>query len=247
MQMGMIDERLSPRVEHGEEPDRGAQVLGVGCDGAEGLGDGSEEDAVDHRVIVVGDRRDLCFGASLETLRDRATFTRHLVPARRAEWVVYAKAPFASPQQVLDYVGRYPHRVAISNNRLLDIDDGHVRFRYKDYRADRAETQKVMTLPATEFIRRFLLHVLPAGFHRIRYYGLLGNRHRKDTIARCRQLLGTAAPATSLSTVLADDRDRYEALTGISLQICPVCQQGHMLVIEHVPRAYGRVAIPDSS
>ena len=189
----------------------------------------------------------LQFFASLESLRDRAAFLQHLAPARRAEWVVYAKPPFAGPQQVLDYVGRYTHRVAISNNRLLDMDDGHVRFRYKDYRADRAETQTMMTLPATEFIRRFLLHVLPPGFHRIRYYGVLGNRHRKEKLARCRQLLGTVAPETPPATVPADYRDRYEALTGISLRICPVCEDGRMRVIEHVVRAYGRSAITDSS
>lgn len=189
----------------------------------------------------------LQFFASLESLRDRAAFLQHLAPARRAEWVVYAKPPFAGPQQVLDYVGRYTHRVAISNNRLLDMDDGHVRFRYKDYRADTAETQTMMTLSATEFIRRFLLHVLPPGFHRIRYYGVLGNRHRKEKLARCRQLLGTVAPETPSATVPADYRDRYEALTGISLRICPVCEDGHMRVIEHVVRAYGRSAITDSS
>ena len=93
------------------------------------------------------------------------------------EWVVYAKRPFAGPQQVLDYVGRYTHRVAISNNRLLDIEDGQVRFQWKDYR-DGGQV-KTMTLSAEEFIRRFLLHVLPDGFQRIRYYGFLGNRYRK--------------------------------------------------------------------
>ncbi len=191
----------------------------------------------------------LRFGSSLDTLRDRAAFAQHLAPARRAEWVVYAKPPFAGPQQVLDDVGRYTHRVAISNNRLLDMDHGHVRFRYKDYRTASAETPKMMTLPATEFIRRFLLHVLPAGFHRIRYYGLLGNRHRKDTLTRCRQLLGTPAPETlsSASTAPADYRDRYEALTGISLRACPVCHDGHMLVVEHLARAHGGAAIMDTS
>jgi hypothetical protein len=96
---------------------------------------------------------------------------------REAEWVVYAKRPFAGPEQVLDYVGRYTHRVAISNNRLLDIAQGKVTFRYKDYRHD--GQQKTMTLQAQEFIRRFLLHVLPAGFQRIRYYGFLANRYRE--------------------------------------------------------------------
>ena len=121
----------------------------------------------------------LQFFASHESLRDRPAFLQHLAPARQADWVVYAKRPFAGPQQVLDYVGRYTHRVAIANARLLDIEDGQVRFRYKNYR-DEQPQRHTMTLAAGEFIRRFLLHVLPAGFHRIRYYGLLGNRHRKE-------------------------------------------------------------------
>ncbi len=188
----------------------------------------------------------LHFGASLDTLRGRTAFLRHLAPARRAEWVVYAKAPFAGPQQVLDYVGRYTHRVAISHSRRLDMPDGHVRFHYKNYRED-APHQTTMTLPATEFIRRFLLHVLPAGFHRMRYDGLLGNRHRKEHLARCRQLLGTSAPETPAATVPADDRDRYETLTGVSLRTCPRCQDGRMRIIEHLIGARGRLAILDSS
>ena len=131
----------------------------------------------------------LRFSGALQPLAQPCGFADHLKPARQTEWVVYAKPPFAGPQQVLDYVGRYTHRIAISNHRLIDVDDGHVRFRYKDYRADRPQSQKTMVLAATEFIRRFLFHVLPSGFHRIRYYGLLGNRHRHAKLARCRQLL----------------------------------------------------------
>ena len=132
----------------------------------------------------------LRFTASLQALADPEGFADHLQPARKTEWVVYAKPPFAGPQQVLDYVGRYTHRVAIFNQRLINIDDGHVQFRYKDYRR-RASTPQTMTLAAPEFIRRFLLHVVPAGFYRMRHYGLLGNRHRTHNLARCRQLLGT--------------------------------------------------------
>ncbi len=106
----------------------------------------------------------LRFSASLQKLSNPQGFADHLQPARHTEWVVYAKPPFAGPQQVLDYVGRYTHRVAIANQRLLDMDDGHVRFRYTDYRAQASQT--TMTLDATEFIRRVLLHVLPSGFHR---------------------------------------------------------------------------------
>src|SRR5229473_1439263 len=117
------------------------------------------------------DAGELQFFSSLEPLRQRRAFLRYLAPLRRAKWVVYAKPPFAGPEQVLEYVGRYTHRVAISNNRLLNIEDGTVRFRWKDYRDH--NPQKVMTVSADEFIRRFLLHVLPEGFHRIRYYGFL--------------------------------------------------------------------------
>jgi Putative transposase len=170
------------------------------------------------------------FFSSLESLRDRSSFLDYLAPTRATEWVVYAKRPFAGPEQVLDYVGRYTHRVAISNNRLLDIAEGKVSFRYKDYRHD--AQQKTMTLEAEEFIRRFLLHVLPEGFQRIRYYGFLANRYREHKLARCRKLLDMPAPEPPASELSKDYRDRYEQLTGSSLLECPVCHQGRMLVIE---------------
>jgi hypothetical protein len=166
----------------------------------------------------------------LEPLREDNTFKRYIAPLRKQDWVVYAKAPFAGPQQVLDYLGRYTHRVAISNHRLLDINNGTVTFQWRDYRDD--NRSKTMTLAADEFIRRFLLHVLPLGLQRIRYYGLMGNCHRKDKLAQCRALLGMAAEAPSEPDVQGDYRDRYEALTGVSLHVCPVCQHGHMLVVE---------------
>lgn len=192
------------------------------------------------------DAHELQFLASLEPLRDRRVFLQHLAPARQAEWVVYAKPPFAGPQQVLDYVGRYTHRIAISDSRLVDMNDGQVTFRYKNYRDDHP-TPKPMTLPAPEFVRRFLLHVLPAGFHRIRYYGLMGNRHRQEKLARCRQLLGTAPSETPAATLPTDYRERYEALTGISLRVCPVCRDGQMRIIEQVAPISGRSVISDSS
>src|SRR5206468_3109830 len=144
-----------------------------------------------------------------------------------------AKRPFGGPQQVLDYVGRYTHRVAISNDRLLDIENGEVRFTYKDYRADPPQSPNTMTLAAGEFIRRFLLHVLPTGFHRIRYYGFLGARHRRAKLARCRQLLGSPASAPTRSAA-PDYRDRVEALTGVSLRVCPACHHGEMVIIERL-------------
>jgi len=173
----------------------------------------------------------LQFFSLLRPLESKMAFARYLAPLQNKEWVVYSKRPFAGPQQVLDYVGRYTHRVAISNNRLLNIEAGHVTFHWKDYRD---EQQKTMTLAAAEFIRRFLLHVLPDGFQRIRYYGFLANRFRVEKLQRCRQLLGMVSkqlppcePERS-----EDYRDRYERLTGSSLSKCPVCQQGRMVPFE---------------
>ena len=191
----------------------------------------------------------LHFAGSLQALAERSGFVAHLQPTRQTDWVVYAKPPFAGPPQVLEYVGRYTHRVAISNHRLLDMGDGHVRFRYKDYRADRSDTPQTMTLAASEFIRRFLLHVLPTGFHRMRHYGLFGNRHRTENLARCRQLLGmtTPPPIPDARTSPPDYRDYYESLTGVSLRTCPICHDGHMIPIEDRPRARPCPSITDTS
>jgi len=177
----------------------------------------------------------LKFFSSLQELDDRKAFLRYLAPLRKKKWVVYAKKPFAGPQQVLDYLGRYTHRVAISNNRILNIEDGQVTFRYKDYR--HGSQQKTMTLSADEFIRRFLLHVLPAGFHRIRYYGFLGNRYRKEKLQQCRHLLGMILlePGSSTEVAELDYRDRYQALTGSSLWECPACHRGRMIIIGEIP------------
>lgn len=174
----------------------------------------------------------LQFFNALSDLQNRRQFARYLAPVRKKKWVVYAKRPFAGPEQVLDYVGRYTHRVAISNNRLLGIEAGQVRFQWKDYR-DQGQ-QKTMTLSAEEFIRRFLLHVLPDGFQRIRYYGFFGNRYRQEKLARCRQLLGMAAPVKtpSESPSPGDYRDRHEQLSGSSLRECPICHRGRMIAVE---------------
>lgn len=173
-----------------------------------------------------------------------AAFRRYLAPVRDAEWVVYAKRPFAGPEQVLDYVGRYTHRVAISNNRLVSIHDGKVRFRWKDYRE--GNRQKTMSLDGGEFIRRFLIHVLPDGFHRIRYYGFLANHHRAQKLARCRELL-RMAPAEPTPEPPPDYRDRYEALTGRSLHRCPNCHTGIMVVIGCIVRPSVCQPAPDTS
>jgi len=172
---------------------------------------------------------ELQFFGALEPLREHGTFAQHLARAKASEWVVYAKRPFAGPQQVLDYVGRYTHRVAISNHRLLDIENDQVRFEWKDYRHN--GEVKVMTLSADEFIRRFLLHVLPDGFQRIRYYGFLGNRYRQEKLDQCRRLLGmqVASQQPAASSTEKDYLDRYEDLTGYSLRQCPQCQLGRMV------------------
>jgi Putative transposase/Transposase zinc-binding domain len=181
------------------------------------------------------DAGQLQFFSALEELRDRTAFCRLLGRVRSREWVVYAKKPFDGPQQVLDYLGRYTHRVAISNNRILNIEGGQVTFRYKDYR--NGSQQKTMSLSADEFIRRFLLHVLPEGFHRIRYYGFLGNRYRKEKLEQCRHLLAMVPLEADSPTEVAklDYRDRYQALTGSSLWECPACHRGRMIVIGEIP------------
>jgi Putative transposase/Transposase zinc-binding domain len=170
----------------------------------------------------------LMFSGTLQALRDRGTFLRQLAPARKAEWVVYAKPPFAGPEQVLAYVARYTHRIAISNNRLIAIEGGTVRLRWRDYR--NGNQHRIMALAADEFIRRFLLHVLPKGFQRIRYYGFLGNRYRSERLARCRQLLAVPQPLACEQS--ADYRDHYEKITGSSLIECPACHRGRMVVID---------------
>jgi hypothetical protein len=181
------------------------------------------------------DTGQLRFFSSLEHLRDPQAFAQYLAPLRKTEWVVYAKAPFGGPEQVLNYLGRYTHRVAISNNRLLSLDDGKVAFHWKDYRHH--DQQKTMTLEAEEFIRRFLLQVLPDGFQRIRHYGFLSHRYRQAQLARCRQLLGVVGtligPAPGQTQ--ADYRELYQELTGKSLRPCPVGPRGQMVVIAILP------------
>jgi hypothetical protein len=187
----------------------------------------------------------LNFFSAQRHLQEPAAFRRCLTPLYQAEWVVYAKRPYAGPAQVLDYVGRYTHRVAISNNRLLSMDGGKVRFRWKDYRD--GNRQKTMALDGGEFIRRFLIHVLPGGFHRIRYYGFLGNCHRARKLAHCRELLGMARAAPAAEPQPADYRDRYEALTGRSLRECPHCHTGIMVVIDCIARPKVCWPVPDTS
>ena len=152
--------------------------------------------------------------------------------SRRKNWVVYAKKPFGSPQKVLDYLGRYTHRVALSNDRILDIEDGQVTLSYRDRKDE--DRKKTMTLEAQEFIRRFLLHVLPDGFMRIRHFGFLANRTKKQALAQCRKLLDLDPPPPPCSKLSA--KDSLLKLTGVDLFRCPSCQKGTMIVIAELPR-----------
>jgi len=178
------------------------------------------------RLRAAFDAGMLGFFGELAGLAKPAAFAAHLRPLRRVEWVVYAKSSFGGPQQVLDYLGRYTHRVAIANSRLIALAGGQVRFRWKDYR--HPQRPKAMTLPVGEFIRRFLLHVLPDGFRRIRHFGFLANTHRRAKLVLIRGSLGLSQPETAPEP--ADYRERYARLVGRSLDICPACG-GHLVEI----------------
>jgi hypothetical protein len=166
----------------------------------------------------------LQFFGDLAELSAPSRFARFLAPLEKSKWVVYAKPPFGGPEKVLEYLGRYTHRVAISNRRLIALEDGQVTFAWKDYRD---QQQKQMTVSADEFIRRFLVHSLPPGFQRIRYYGFLANCHRAAKLELCRRCL--AVPASDLLPRAADYQDFYLALTGTDLRRCPQCGIGILI------------------
>ncbi len=168
----------------------------------------------------------LRFFSDLAPLAERQAFARYLAPWHKAEWVVYAKPPAAGPDAVLAYLSRYTHRVAISNSRLIALDDNGVTFEWKDYRANGRYRQKTMTLTTGEFIRRFLSHVLPKGFHRIRHYGLLANGNRAETLARARQLLAMPPPEADNDQTV----DQASEPSGNTYP-CPACG-GPMVIIE---------------
>ncbi len=193
-----------------------------------------------HRAHTQGALR--CAG-STASLADPKAFDRFLVQLKQHPWVVYAKKPFASAQQVVSYLGRYTHRVAISNHRLVAFQDGQVSFRWRDYR--HSNTVKLMTLSVGEFIRRFLLHTLPSGWVRIRHYGVLGNRCRARTLPASRTALSQPPP---VPTAPASAPELMRRLTGIDIERCPHCRRGRLAVIatlyplwplEDVPRTTG--------
>jgi len=162
---------------------------------------------------------------SLAPLAATHAFDAALAPLRRSDWFVYAKRPFAGPQAVLAYLARYTHRVAISNSRLIALDDKGVTFKWKDYRIKGRDRLKTMTLGAAEFIRRFLLHVLPSGFHRIRHYGLVAGALRAQNIERARQAL--VAPKLSVTERAEANGEAEDASPG---RCCPCCG-GRMIII----------------
>jgi hypothetical protein len=169
----------------------------------------------------------LQFFGEYATLTDTRAFADWLTPLRACEWVVYAKRPFAGPAAVLAYLSRYTHRVAISNQRLLALDERGVTFRWKDYRAKGKTHHKTMTLGADEFMRRFLLHVLPGGFHRIRHYGLFANAQRRAHLARARELLHLVPIATELPPDAANVQPTF---------VCPHCGAA-MIIVETFARS----------
>jgi len=195
-----------------------------------------------HRALDAGQ---LTFAGGTADLADRRASTAFLGRLRAVDWVVYAKRPFAGPEQVLAYLGRYTHRVALSNDRLVDHRDGRVRFRWKDY-ADH-DRVKVMTLEADEFLRRFLLHVVPRGFMRIRHFGLLANRRKRERLAGCRRRLDHPAPTVSTPESVTD---LVQRLTGVDLTRCPVCGRGRMtgtVVLAPLAPACAHSRSPDTS
>lgn len=196
-------------------------------------------------------RGELKFFGELKPLAEADAFRRFLAAVAGREWVVYAKRPFSAATCVLKYLARYTHRVAIANSRLLSYENGCVTFRYKDYA--RQSSQRTMTLPAVEFIRRFLLHVLPDGFMRIRHYGYLANRRRRQKLAACRQLLGVEQPptqqpptvATPAEAPLVNPSAPSEATAAAPL--CPACKTGRLRLIETFERRPRRSCHPSAA
>jgi hypothetical protein len=172
---------------------------------------------------------DLVFPGSISHLKQPRAFKSFKSLLYHKKWVVYCKPPFDGPKGVLQYLGRYTHRIAISNNRILNVQGGNVSFLWRDY-ADN-NRKKTMTLKADEFIRRFLLHVLPARYVRIRHFGLLANRNRKDNIASCREFLGAGKTVTKEKTRQETWQEQLLRICGIDVATCPICQKGRMFSV----------------
>jgi len=189
----------------------------------------------------------LRFPGSIKPLQEAFAFDRLLRSHEDREWVVYAKPPFGGPQRALEYLGRYTHRVAISNHRLLSLQEGRVTFQWKDYRSEHREKSKTMTIDSSEFQRRFLIHTLPAGFQRIRHYGFLANCHRADKLEYCRGLL--MAGATGLLPQPAECTEMKELITEKEdIHRCPHCGIGSMVRVAVLePIRWPAIPPPDTS
>ena len=172
------------------------------------------------------DQGQMHLAGGLAPLAEPAAFAAWLTALRRSAWVVYRKPPFAGPDHVLAYLGRYTHRVALSNDRLVTLTDGRVRFRWRDYTDD--DRAKLMELDVDEFLRRFLLHIVPNGFVRIRHFGLLANRRRRAALAQCRALLAQPPAPLALPESV---RDLMLRVTGLDIERCPICQDGLLRLV----------------
>jgi hypothetical protein len=186
-------------------------------------------------LVAAYEAGELQFFSDLVALKDREAFQAYLTPLRTQEWVVFAKRPFAGPSQILAYLARYTHRVAIGNSRLLELADDHVSFRWKDYRENGDHKNKIMKVAVGEFMRRFLLHVLPDGFHRIRHYGLFANGHRANKLVLCRTLLDVPIAESDHT----DCDEQAEPVSVFEPPPCPCCG-GRMKIIETFDGPYSR-------
>ncbi|MBN1545710.1 MAG: IS91 family transposase [Syntrophaceae bacterium] len=173
-------------------------------------------------------KRKMNFPGKIAPLKDKRAFNRLLEGLYEKDWVVYCKPPFSNAEKVMEYLGRYTHRVAISNDRLVKLEGAQVTFQYRDRNND--NKVKRMTVDASEFIRRFLLHILPDGFMKIRHYGILSNRNRKSKLAQCRKLLGVHCKEENTETVKEPWQDVLVRVTGVDPRICPVCGKGKMVL-----------------
>lgn len=197
------------------------------------------------RLQAAFDQGKLSFYGEIQPLRDPQRFAEHLVPLRQIEWVVYAKPPFGGASQVLEYLGRYTHRVALSNDRILGVDDESVTFQWKDYRGKGRAKSRRMTLAGREFLRRFLIHILPDRFQRIRHFGFLATRHRQEKLGLCRRLL--SSPTAELLPDRARCAEALAAITPPSIRRCPACGAGEMIRIQELPAYRWPAQPPDSS
>jgi len=176
------------------------------------------------------DKGELRFKGELKNINESITFKKLMNELYSKKWITYCKQPFGGPEQVINYLGRYTHRVAISNHRIKSIEGGNVTFSYKDYRD--CNKTKEMTLEAGEFIRRFLLHVLPDNFYKIRYYGILSSRNKKIKLTQCRRILGIKEKINEESVIHKSWKEILYELTGVDLTQCPECKKGKMILVE---------------